>query len=200
MTSGYLRNATAGLALAAMMISGAAFAQQDAPVPPPASVASMPAQALKEGTEVHLVTRDDISSKTAKKGDRIELRVAQAVVIDGTVVIPEGASATGEVAKARDNGLLGRSGKLDIEVTSIDAGGRTVPVRGQKDKKGSSGTIGAVGAGVVFLPLAIVVRGKEAKIPAGSSVNVYVDRDVPFVSGAPMTAEQPIVGQPAPVG
>jgi hypothetical protein len=191
---GAFRSMTAGLALVA--VSAPALAQQGAPVPPP----SAPAQALKEGTEVHLVTRDAISSETAKAGDRIELRVAQAVVVDGTIVIPEGAAATGEVTKARDNGLLGRSGKLDIAITSIDAGGRSVPVRGQKDKKGSSGTIGAVGAGVVFLPLAIVVKGKEAKIPAGTTVDVYVDRDVPFVAGASTAAEPPIVGQPAPVG
>ena len=152
------------------------------------------AQTLKEGTAVQLETRADITSKTAKEGDPVELAVSQAVVVDGVTVIPAGAPAKGEVAKARDNGLLGRSGKLDIQITAINAGGRDIPVRGQSDKKGKGGTIGAVGAGVVFLPLAIVVKGKEAKIPAGSKVDVYIDRDIPIAMGAAaVPAEQPIM-------
>lgn len=196
-----MRGETWALGVALALASAPALAQDTAPVTeaPPAAAAA-PTQMLKEGTEVHLVTSDDITSKTAKAGDRVEMKVADAVVVDGATVIPAGAAAVGEVAKARDNGLLGRSGKLDIAITEINAGGRTIPVRGQKDAKGRGGTIGAVGAGVVFLPLAIVVRGKEAKIPAGSKLQVYVDKDIPFVTGSPTAAEQPIVAQSAPAG
>ncbi|WP_070154354.1 hypothetical protein [Sphingobium phenoxybenzoativorans] len=148
-------------AMAAM--SGAAFAQS---------------LTLPEGTPVHLQTRDDLSSKNARKGDKVEMTVAEPVIVNGVTVIPAGAPATGEISRARDNGLLGRSGKLEIEVTQVSADGRIVPLRGQQNAKGKAGTIGAVGAGVVFLPLAIVVKGKEAKIPAGTKVDVYVDQPV----------------------
>jgi hypothetical protein len=136
--------------------------------------------ALPEGMRVELQTRDDISSKTARKGDRVELVVARPVAINGVTLIPAGAPAVGEITKASDNGLLGRSGKLDIEVREVSANGRHVPVRGAQDAKGKSGTLGAVGAGVVFLPLAVVVKGREAKIPAGTKVDVYVDQTVQF--------------------
>ncbi|QUT06453.1 hypothetical protein KFK14_03000 [Sphingobium phenoxybenzoativorans] len=154
-----------GMMSAAAMIamSGAAFAQS---------------LTLPEGTPVHLQTRDDLSSKDARKGDKVELTVAEPVIVNGVTVIPAGAPATGEISRARDNGLLGRSGKLEIEVTQVSADGRIVPLRGQQNAKGKAGTIGAVGAGVVFLPLAIVVKGKEAKIPAGTKVDVYVDQPV----------------------
>lgn len=133
---------------------------------------------LPEGTPVHLQTREDLSSKDARKGDKVEMAVAEPVVVNGVTVIPAGAPAVGEISRARDNGLLGRSGKLEIEVRQLSADGRIVPLRGQQNAKGKAGTIGAVGAGVVFLPLAIVVKGKEAKIPAGTKVDVYVDQPV----------------------
>lgn len=179
------RTSSLAASLARAAMAGAALAV----LAPPAL-----AQTLKEGTGVQLETRADVSSKTAKAGDPVELAVTRPVLVDGVTVIPAGAPAKGEVAKARDNGLLGRSGKLDVQITSITAGGRDIPVRGSSDKKGSSGTIGAVGAGVVFLPLAIVVKGKDAKIPAGTKVDVYVDRDIPIAMGtAPAPAEQPIM-------
>lgn len=155
---------TGMMSVAAMVaMSGAAFAQS---------------MTLPEGTPVHLQTRDDLSSKDARKGDKVELTVAEPVVVNGVTVIPAGAPATGEISRARDNGLLGRSGKLEIDVRQVSADGRIVPLRGQQNAKGKAGTIGAVGAGVVFLPLAIVVKGKEAKIPAGTKVDVYVDQPV----------------------
>jgi hypothetical protein len=133
---------------------------------------------LAEGTPIHLQTREDLSSKDARKGDKVELTVAEPVIVNGVTVIPVGAPATGEISRARDNGLLGRSGKLEIEVRQLSADGRIIPLRGQENAKGKGGTIGAVGAGIVFLPLAIVVKGKEAKIPAGSKVDMYVDQPV----------------------
>src|SRR3546814_2830795 len=83
-------------------------------------------------------------------------------------LIPAGSPAVGEVSRVRDNGLLGRSGKLDIKVSTVRTGGMDVPVRGQRNSQGKSGTLGAVGAGIVFLPLAVIVRGKDVKLPAGT--------------------------------
>jgi len=143
-----------------------------------AGAASAQSLTLPEGTPIHLQTREDLSSKVARKGDKVELSVAEPVIVNGVTVIPVGAPATGEISRARDNGLLGRSGKLEIEVRQLSAEGRIIPLRGQENAKGKAGTIGAVGAGIVFLPLAIIVKGKEAKIPAGSKVDMYVDQPV----------------------
>jgi hypothetical protein len=151
---------------------------------------------LREGTPIHVETRNEISSKTARAGDRIALVVAAPVVVDGVTVVPAGAPAWGEVSRSRGNGLLGRSGKLEIKVSEVSAGGRHIPVRGQRNSKGHSGTIGAVGAGVVFLPLAIIVHGQEAKIRAGTGVDVFVDHDVPVEIGNAPREERPIVAPP----
>lgn len=153
---------------------------------------------LPEGTAVQLATRDAISSKTAKKGDPVNFVVREPVVIGGVTMIPAGSSAVGEVVSARDNGLLGRSGKLEIRVSSVDVGGRQIPVRGDRNKKGSSGTLGVIGAGVVFLPLAILVRGREAEIPAGAPVDVYVAKEVQLEAKAQASADTaPVPAAPA---
>ncbi|BAI98924.1 hypothetical protein Sj15T_39880 [Sphingobium sp. TA15] len=148
---------------------------------------------LPEGMAIQLETRQDISSKSARVGDRIELAVARPVTIGGVTLIPAGSPAVGEVSRVRDNGLLGRSGKLDIKVSTVRTGGMDVPVRGQRSSQGKSGTLGAVGAGIVFLPLAVIVRGKDVKLPAGTLFEVYVDREV---SLGPTAPPEPAVAAP----
>ncbi|WP_375196919.1 hypothetical protein [Sphingobium sp.] len=144
---------------------------------------------LPEGMAIPLETRADISSKTARKGDRVELAVARPVTIGGVTVIAAGTPAVGEITRARDNGLLGRSGKLDIQVTSLKTGQFAIPLRGQRDVKGRSGTLGAVGAGIVFLPLAILIRGKDVKVPAGTKFDVYVDQEIRLPSAVSASSD-----------
>jgi hypothetical protein len=139
---------------------------------------------LPEGMTIQLETRQEISSKSARVGDPVDLAVAKAVTIGGVTILPAGSPATGEVTRVTDNGLLGRSGKLDIQVGKLKVGEQDVPVRGQRNARGKSGTLGAVGAGIVFLPLAIIVRGKDVKLPAGTVFEVYVDREVQVPAAA----------------
>lgn len=166
-----------------------------AAIPHPALAQSL---ILPEGMAIRLETRTDMSSKSARAGDKVELAVAKPVTIGGTTLIPAGSPATGEVVRARDNGLLGRSGKLDIRVDSIKVGAVDVPVRGKQSAKGKSGTLGAVGAGVLFLPLAVIVRGKDVKLPAGTLLEVYVDKEVTIASQATPNAAPPEETTPPP--
>jgi len=171
-------------AAAALLISAGAVAQQPL--------------VLREGTDIRVATLDDLSSKTMREGDSVAMEVVDPVVVDGVTVIPAGTPAVAEISNRRGNGMLGRSGKLEISVREIVADGRSVPVRGDRDAKGTTGAPAVVGAAVVFLPLGIFMKGKEARIKAGTTVDVFVDRDVPVVmaAGAP-PAERPIIA-PAP--
>lgn len=141
---------------------------------------------LPEGMTIPLQVRQDVSSKSAHLGDEVALAVAKAIMIGGVPVIAAGSPVTGKVVRVRDNGLLGRSGKLDIQVSKIRAGDTDVPVRGRQNVKGAAGTLGAVGAGMVFLPLAVIVRGKDVKLPTGTTFDVYVDREVTFSAASPV--------------
>jgi hypothetical protein len=171
-----------GVMAAAMLLSHSAIASAQSVLP--------------EGMTVHLETRDEITSKTAKNGDPVNFVVREPVVIGGVTMIPAGSTATGHVTRARDNGILGRSGKLEIGVSHIDAGGRQIPVRGDQDKKGKAGTVGVVGAAVVFLPLGLFVRGREATIKAGTPVDVYVAQEMRMETAAAAEPSPPAV-QPA---
>src|SRR3546814_15713729 len=77
-----------------------------------------------------------------------------------------------------------------------------VPVRGQRNSQGKSGTLGAVGAGIVFLPLAVIVRGKDVKLPAGTLFEVYFDREVSLGPPPPPdpAVAAPPKGRDTPVG
>jgi hypothetical protein len=149
------------------------------------SVIATAQSVLPEGLTVHLETREEVSSKKAKAGDPVNFVVREPVVIGNVTMIPAGSAALGQVTRARDNGLLGRSGKLEISVSHINVGGRQIPVRGNRDKKGASGTVGVVGAAVVFLPLGLLIRGREATIKAGTPVDVFVAKEVPMAAADP---------------
>ena len=159
-----------GVVAAAMLLSHSAMA---------------PAQSvLPEGLTIHLETRDEISSKKAKAGDPVKFVVRDPVVIGGVTMIPAGSAALGQVTRARGNRLFGRSGKLEISVSHIDVAGRQIPVRGSRNKKGASGAVGMVGAAVVFLPLGVLVRGRDAIIKAGTPLDVYIARETPMTAAA----------------
>lgn len=153
---------------------------------------------LPEGMAIPLQTRADISSKSARTGDEVELAVAKPVTIGGVVVIPAGTPAVGTVTRAKSNGLLGRSGKLDIRVDRLKAGQLDIPVRGQRNAQGKSGTLGSVGAGIVFLPLAILVRGRNVKVPAGTAFDVYIDQEVHVPSANSPSAMPAALPEAAP--
>src|SRR6266481_2793749 len=65
---------------------------------------------LKAGTAVQLRTNTPLSSATAKVGDVFELRVTEAVAVEGRVVIAHNARATGHVSEAQEHGRLSRAG------------------------------------------------------------------------------------------
>ena len=55
---------------------------EQAPQPPPAG------EVLKQGTPIHLATDAEMNSNDNRVGDRIDLRVLDAVSLNGRTVIP----------------------------------------------------------------------------------------------------------------
>ncbi len=148
-----------------------------------ALLAASPAPAaavLRAGTPVRLVTSSEISSKTHKEGDRVALSVAEDVKADGHVVIPRGAEAAAEVTRRLPKGAYGKSGKLEIRLLYVMAGGRQIRIDGEVAQKGQGNVLPAAAAGVVTLAVAFFVNGKSATIPAGAQITGYVHRDLPL--------------------
>jgi hypothetical protein len=172
-------------ALAASLVAGVSLvAAQQAPlVIEQAPRPQDPGNVLKQGTPIHLATDTEMNSQDSRVGDRIDLRVLDAVSLNGHTIIPVGTRAVGEVTLVRKKGMWGKSGRLEFRPLYINLGGREIPISARQMTKehGETGTAGVV-ASIVVLPLAgFFVTGTSAKIPRGSTVDAELSEDLPVV-------------------
>ncbi|MBB4633193.1 hypothetical protein [Sphingosinicella soli] len=141
--------------------------------------------------------------KKLKVGHRFELEVAEAVSVDGQVVIPVGSPAVGEVTSVRNKGMWGKSGHIETRMLYVRANGRQIRLSGSIDDKGVTGTAGVVAAAVLIPVVGFFVTGTSAQIPVGSNITGFVQEDVPvtFPAPAPLAVVVPAPAAPmiAPV-
>jgi len=139
---------------------------------------------LPEGTKVRVRLEQSLSSATAEEGQIVELSVTDAVKIDDTVLIAEGAHATGVITMAHERRRMGRAGKLDFSIDRVrSVDDQWIPVRYTlNEKSGQSHALstGILTAGVaaVFGPAAPVFllrKGNDVTINRGVSFDVYTD-------------------------
>lgn len=165
-------------------------------VPAPAATATLRPvsgeNVLRSGTPVPLKMAEALTTKgkKLKVGQRFNMEVAQAVEVNGVVVIPAGSPAIGEVTEVRNKGMWGKSGAINARVLYVRVNGRQIRLSGSLDDKGVTGTAGVVGALVVVPVAGFFMTGTSAVIPLGAPVNGFVDEDVPFAPGeavAPLT-------------
>jgi hypothetical protein len=152
---------------------------------------------LKQGTPVNLATVTEINSQDNHIGERIELRVTDAVEFQGHTVIPIGTRGVGEITLVRRKGMWGKSGKVEFRPLYIELGGRQIPISALSSTrdKGDTGTAGVV-ASIVVMPLAgFFVTGTSARIPPLTAVHAELSEDLPVVfkttEPAPMTVPPP---------
>lgn len=145
--------------------------------------------------------RTDHEGKKLKVGQRFQMETAEAVMIDGNVVIPAGSPATGEITEVRNKGMWGKSGRINGRVLYVRANGRQIRMSGSIDDKGKTGTAGVVGAAVLIPVAGFFMTGTSADIPLGSPVTAFIDEDVSVAvvpAGAPMVVVAPAANALAP--
>lgn len=145
-----------------------------------ALAATTPARpVLAAGTAVPLELAHEVSSRTHGQGNRIALRVADDVLVDGRIVIPRGAPGLAEVLRHRAKGAFGRAGLLELRLLNVQAGGRLIRLDGKREHAGRSGATPALASGIVVSAvLGSIIKGKHATLPAGTSLTGYVHRDL----------------------
>jgi len=115
----------------------------------------------------------------------LTFKVAEAVVVNGHVVIPKDTIVKGSVAGAEKSSRMGKSGKLSIRIestTTVD--GQKLRLRASRGKTGDDKTGTTVALTVLFDPLGLLKKGKDAKIKPGTRIKVYTDEEkVVRVSG-----------------
>ena len=138
---------------------------------------------LRQGTPVYMLSQSELSSKTARVGDRFELRVAEDVIVEGQIVIPAGTRGVGEVSRAEKKGMFGKSGKLDTRVLYARMGNININLAGSANDEGKGGTAGVVAAAVFLLPLAPFITGTSAVLPPGTRMTGWVENDLRMALG-----------------
>jgi hypothetical protein len=179
--------------------------KQEQPQQPSATVLRQPSHAMQvkipDGTAVHVVMKNSVSSESATKDDLLELVVAEPVVVDGVTVITAGATARGMVVQAKKS-TEKKDGSLAWGTKDVSAAdGTLVPLRllkmpgpgGKKLTAGDVGTAALLGAAATLLApqaWAYVLldalfptgarppRGRAVEVPAGEHFLAFVNGDV----------------------
>jgi hypothetical protein len=173
---------------AAVAMVAAPVAGQTVPTVPETSQATASATAvvvapapamvvLKRDTPVHLMVMSEVSTKDRGIGYRFKLRVNQPVMVGGAIVIPVGTIAWGEVTSASASGNVGKSGTLSAKLLHVDLNGNFIPLTGETQAAGKSGTGEAVMAVMAIGLLGLFAKGNNAKIKAGELMTGFTAED-----------------------
>jgi len=130
------------------------------------------AQMIPAHTRLTVRVGSEISSGTAKAGDRFDATLARGLLINGKTIARAGAPVKGKITSAKSSGRLHAPGQLALRLTSVQVNGRMVPVstgtyfaKGKSHTKSNATKIGG-GAAAGALIGGLVGGGKGAGIGA----------------------------------
>ena len=136
---------------------------------------------LPIGTPLKLQTTAPLSTKHSKPGDRVRLEVIEAISFRGTIVVPVGTPVIGEVSQAQRNGHVGKKGKLEVRLVSVEMPDGPVRLSGTAYDEGKSHTALSVGTMLLISPLGgFLIHGTSASIPAETPVTAYISEPLRF--------------------
>jgi len=165
---------------------------------------------VPNGTRVLLATVGGISTKKAKDGDRVYLRTATPVAVDGRVVIPRGSDVQGTITHTKPAGKVSGKGELFLRFDSlilpngvsrdfharppgnegqVPGNGKSADGRTVMEGAGMGATIGAItrglpgagiGGGIGALAGVLLSRNQDVVLPPGTHVEMVLDRDLVF--------------------
>jgi hypothetical protein len=128
----------------------------------------------------------------------VDFEVAEEVSVNRIVVIPKDSPASGTVITALKKRRMGRAGKLDVTIDSVQlVDGEKATLRAVKESQGGSHT-GIMAGGMVATslivwpaaPVFLLMHGKDVTLPKGTEVTAYISGDVKL---------DPVKFQPAPL-
>lgn len=118
-------------------------------------------RAIPQDTPVEIEVVDAIDSRTARIGDRFDIRVAAPLVIDGKTLVPTGTTGIGEVIDAQHATFMSnRPGELLVVARYLNFDGIRLPLHGFR--------IGRTGDKVAVGHPSWIAIAQNTSIPAGS--------------------------------
>src|SRR2546425_2499580 len=125
---------------------------------------------LPERTASRVTLDQALATNQSRPGDRFDATVSDPVVVNGKMVIPQGAHAEGLVVDARQSGRLMGRARLQLALQTVDVNGQNYDVRtfshpriGRDHKKRNWAWIGGGGA-----------RGAGIGAPAGGGTGALI--------------------------
>ena len=173
-----------------------ANATQSPPDPPTPTLVQEPtvpdAVVLKEDTPVFVANVEELSSKTARPGQRIGFKVLADVQVDGKVVIAKGSEAWGTVTEIAEARRMGRTASMTVSVDATSSvTGENIPLHKSTRLKNPNELGKATGDAIrdfpyvlPLTPLFLLMRGSESVMLKATRVTAVVDKDVSFDSAA----------------
>jgi len=168
---------------------------------------------IKDATPIKLKLKRGVYSQYAKIGDEVDYLVDEEVVVNGKIIIPEGAIVQGKVVSAEHKRRMGRGGKIDISADAIKLfNSQSIPLRALQHVRGGGQGLNMTGGMLaaasltlgVGAPFALLMHGKDIEIRQGSSFTAFVDgdtslEDIAFQIKASSSVSTPTVqASPAP--
>jgi hypothetical protein len=133
---------------------------------------------LRQGTVVNLVFASDLSSRTAKVGDRFTLGVASEIKSGGRVIAPDAVQAQGMVTAVERTRAAGRPGSVTFAVNALMVDGTAIPLTGGETEEGRDHVTRARTLFMVpGMEWAIALHGSDAEIRQGTLVAAVVAAD-----------------------
>jgi hypothetical protein len=151
-------------------------------------IASTPAKAqvkVPEGTEFAMRLEEALSSSNATEGDRFAISLDEDVNLPDGTVLRAGYRGVGEVVEVRDNGMLGKSGKLNVRLVYLKVGDERIKLRANKGAKGDVRVGATVATAILFWPAAPFIKGKDVGLKKGSKMTAFAEQDTVLVSPLP---------------
>ncbi|MFV5702226.1 hypothetical protein ACM55F_10170 [Flavobacterium sp. XS2P12] len=162
---------------AVLLASISGFAQETASVNVSANAATA-SVTLNEGSIIKVALNDDISGKEVSVGQKINFSLSEDIIQGNYIVLRKGLKVVGTVTEAAKSKGLGKKGKLSFSIDYLYLeNGKVVKLRSDITKKlNGSGALVATTA-VLLTPLALFVKGKNAKYEKGEVFEAYVDEN-----------------------
>lgn len=133
---------------------------------------------VPDGTEIKIMTVEDISGQKVVEGDPLTFKVSEDVKVNGKTVIAQGTLVKGTVSSAKKKGFMGKGGDLSVRIESTQTvDDQKIKLRAAKSGSGGDNVGSTVALTVLFGPLGLLRRGKEAKIKAGTVLTAYTDEN-----------------------
>ena len=133
---------------------------------------------LKAGTLIPLEVLSEINTKNITTGQIIDFKVTREISVDRNVVIPFGAIAKGQVTRFEKRKGLGKGASMQIQIKSVTAkDGTEMLTGGSMSEEGNDKLALSIVLAIFVCPLFLLLKGKQAVIPAGTSISATVATD-----------------------